>query len=319
MLDEYNCYNVIFRYLIFNFSVLVESIIMEVLSVVNLKKHFKDVVAVKGVSFSVRKGTCFGLLGPNGAGKTTTIEMMEGILKPNSGRVNYFGSPASKLVYKEIGIQFQNTALPDYLSVRETLELFASFYDQSIELNQLISLCSLDDFSDRDAKKLSGGQRQRLLLALALVNDPQIIFLDEPTTGLDPQARRNFWDLIQKIKKQGKTIILTTHYMDEAQILCDDIVVMDSGEVVAHGKPEQLLSDHFDGVLVRLPIVELPEKFPLSDNMSVINGYLEIKTNEVNQTLNLLMEYQFELSGLQVKTPNLEDLFIKLTGHELRS
>jgi len=292
---------------------------MEVLSVLNLKKHFKDVVAVKEVSFSVQKGTCFGLLGPNGAGKTTTIEMMEGILKPTAGTVSFFGSPATKLVYKEVGIQFQNTALPDYLSVKETLELFASFYDHSLDIHHLTSLCSLEDFSNRDVKKLSGGQRQRLLLALALVNDPKIIFLDEPTTGLDPQARRNFWDLIQNIKKQGKTIILTTHYMDEAQILCDDIVVMDSGEIVAQGKPDQLLADHFDGALVRLPVLDIPKDFPLSDNMILNNGYLEIKTHEVNQTLNLLMDYQFTLSGLQVKTPNLEDLFIKLTGHDLRS
>lgn len=292
---------------------------MEVLAVANLVKTFKKHAAVKGVSFSVSEGICFGLLGPNGAGKTTTIEMMEGILKPTSGDIHFFGRQATQSDYQNIGIQFQNTALPDYLSVKETLSLFASLYKRHRPLNALMDLCSLHGFADQDARKLSGGQRQRLLLALALVNDPKILFLDEPTTGLDPQARRNFWSLIDKIKTQGTTIILTTHYMDEAQILCDDIVVMDAGEIVAQGSPQGLLDAHFQGVKVILPEVSIPPGFSLKGQIVCANGFAEIHTTQVNQTLNALIEHNINLDGLQVKSPNLEDLFITLTGHALRT
>lgn len=290
-----------------------------VLSVEDLKKNFKNIKAVNGVSFSVRAGTCFGLLGPNGAGKTTTIEMMEGILKPTSGEVRYFGQAASRSVYKEVGIQFQNTALPEFLNVEETLQLFASFYEHPMEMNALIELCSLEAFRDQDTRKLSGGQKQRLLLALALVNNPKILFLDEPTTGLDPQSRRNFWLLIEEIKSQGKTIILTTHYMDEAQALCDDIVVMDKGSVIAEGKPSELLAQNFQGAVITLPVTALPEDFELTDDMTRQQGQLMIRTRDVNQTMSWLISQSLNLTGLQVKTPNLEDLFLKLTGHALRN
>jgi ABC-2 type transport system ATP-binding protein len=292
---------------------------MEVLAVANLVKTFKRHAAVKGISFSVDEGICFGLLGPNGAGKTTTIEMMEGISKPTSGEIRYFGKPATVSDYQNVGIQFQNTALPDYLSVKETLMLFGSFYKETKPLPELMTLCSLDDFADQDARKLSGGQRQRLLLALALVNNPKILFLDEPTTGLDPQARRNFWTLIDLIKKQGTTIILTTHYMDEAQTLCDDIVVMDAGEIIAQGSPQGLLDAHFDGVKVVLPESAVPADFSFEYAITRANGYAEILTNQVNQTVNALIARNIDLDGLQVKSPNLEDLFITLTGHALRS
>jgi ABC-2 type transport system ATP-binding protein len=292
---------------------------MEVLAVANLVKTFKRNAAVKGISFSVDEGICFGLLGPNGAGKTTTIEMMEGISKPTSGEIRYFGKPATVSDYQNVGIQFQNTALPDYLSVKETLMLFGSFYKETKPLPELMTLCSLDDFADQDARKLSGGQRQRLLLALALVNNPKILFLDEPTTGLDPQARRNFWTLIDLIKKQGTTIILTTHYMDEAQTLCDDIVVMDAGEIIAQGSPQGLLDAHFDGVKVVLPESAVPADFSFEYAITRANGYAEILTNQVNQTVNALIARNIDLDGLQVKSPNLEDLFITLTGHALRS
>ena len=295
---------------------------MEILTVQNLVKRFKQLTAVDGVSFSVLEGQCFGLLGPNGAGKTTTIEMMEGIAQPTSGQVLYFGKPANKEVYKEVGIQFQNTALQDFLTVRETLKLFASFYDQPYPLDDLIRLCTLENFIDQDARKLSGGQRQRLLLALALVNDPKVVFLDEPTTGLDPQARRNFWQLIQAIKAKGRTVILTTHYMDEAQYLCDDIAIMDKGQIIERGSPEDLLQRHFDGVKVLLPEANLPENFsPQAHELqgSVRHGVLEILTPKVDATLQQLMAAGLPLAGLQVVSPNLEDLFIKLTGHELRA
>jgi ABC-2 type transport system ATP-binding protein len=171
--------------------------------VINLYKRFGDFTAVNGISFGIRQGTCFGLLGPNGAGKTTTIEMIEGITPPTSGEIRYRGQLRGDNFAEQIGIQFQATALMDFISVREVLAMFANVYPKTVPASELITLCQLDDFLDREANKLSGGQKQRLLLALALINDPDIVFLDEPTTGLDPQARRNFWELAERLKAQG--------------------------------------------------------------------------------------------------------------------
>lgn len=215
-----------------------------ILEVRELVKKYPSVLAVQGVSFSVEQGTCLGLLGPNGAGKTTTIEMIEGITSPTSGEILFQGSPITKKSRERIGIQFQTTALPDFLTVGEVLKLFQSFYPIQTSLNELIELCALSDFLDRDTSKISGGQRQRLLLALALVNNPDLVFLDEPTTGLDPQARRNFWDLVRTIRKAGKTIFMSTHYMEEAEQLCDEIAIMDHGKIIAQGAPKKLLGHH---------------------------------------------------------------------------
>jgi ABC-2 type transport system ATP-binding protein len=201
-------------------------------------------LAVNGVSFSLKAGTCFGLLGPNGAGKTTTLEMIEGITLPTSGEILFSGQPIGPKFREKIGIQFQTTALPDFLTVREVLKLFGSFYRETTEIGNLIELCSLKEFLDRDTQKISGGQRQRLLLALALVNNPDLVFLDEPTTGLDPQARRNFWDLVKGIRSTGKTIMMSTHYMEEAEQLCDEVAIMDHGQIIAHGTPQKLLGHH---------------------------------------------------------------------------
>lgn len=226
---------------------------LPILSIKQLEKHYKDVKAVNGVSFDLKPGCCFGLLGPNGAGKTTTIEMMEGILKPTSGGIFFRGKPIDRKYKTRIGIQFQQTALQESLTVRETLQFFQKLYKRRIPIGEIIEACSLQEYIDRDNRKLSGGQRQRLLLGIALINDPDIIFLDEPTTGLDPQARHNFWDLIREIKKRGKTVILTTHYMDEAEQLCDEIAIMDKGHIIVQDTPENLLKEHFDGILIRLP------------------------------------------------------------------
>ncbi|MBT5835738.1 MAG: ABC transporter ATP-binding protein, partial [Hellea sp.] len=190
------------------------------LEVFNLTKSFRSLKAVDDVSFSIPKGSCFGLLGPNGAGKTTTIEIIEGIKKPTTGKILYKGKERNSNFSSEMGIQFQTTALMDYLKTYEVLKLFSKLYRHTKSIDELIEICQLDEFLGTYATKLSGGQRQRLLLAIALVNDPEILFLDEPTTGLDPQARRNFWSLIRNIKKNGKTILLTTHYMEEAELLC---------------------------------------------------------------------------------------------------
>ena len=230
----------------------------DVLKVTDLTKSFGTLQAVKAISFSVKPGQCFGLLGPNGAGKSTTIEMLEGIIIPDSGEIRYFGELASRAHFQQLGIQFQQTALQDFLTVQETLQLFADFYPAPASIDALIALCDLGDFLQQDHKKLSGGQRQRLLLALALINEPKILFLDEPTTGLDPHARRNFWQLIKNIKAQGRTVILTTHYMDEAQQLCDELLIIDKGQVIAQGSPASLLRENFAGAILQLPDPGIP-------------------------------------------------------------
>jgi ABC-2 type transport system ATP-binding protein len=234
-----------------------------ILEVRDLRKRYPQVEAVAGVSLTIAAGTCYGLLGPNGAGKTTTVEMIEGITPPTSGAILYKGAPVDARFKLEAGIQFQSTALQDYITVRENLRMFRAFYPRGMDLDELIRLCSLREYLDRDARKLSGGQRQRLLLALALVNDPDILFLDEPTTGLDPQARRNFWELVRSIKARGKTVLLTTHYMEEAYVLCDRVAIMDRGRIVAEDAPDALLRAHgcasLDEVFLKLTGHELKD------------------------------------------------------------
>jgi len=290
----------------------------EVIRVENLTKSYKDIIAVDNINFAIQKGHCFGLLGPNGAGKTTTIEIMEGIIKATKGEVFYYGKLIDESMSQQIGIQFQHTALQDFLTVKETLNLFTSFYQHTVPHDELIELCDLSEFLDRDNRLLSGGQRQRLLLALALINDPDIVFLDEPTTGLDPQARRNFWQLIKNIKARDKTVVLTTHYMDEAQQLCDDVLIMDHGQVIARGTPRQLLNQHFDEVFIYLPAAQVPSELCQKNHWQVNEQQVEITTTDVEATITLLLKEQISLTGLHVKSPNLDDLFLKLTGHSLR-
>lgn len=288
-----------------------------------LTKRYKDVIAVNDISFSVKQGHCFGLLGPNGAGKTTTIEIMEGIIAATSGSVIYQskeeqGKEVDNNISQQIGIQFQHTALQDFLTVKETLNLFAAFYQHTLAQDKIIELCDLSGFLNRDNRLLSGGQRQRLLLALALINDPEIIFLDEPTTGLDPHARRNFWQLIKNIKAQNKTIILTTHYMDEAEQLCDDIVIMDQGKVIEAGTPHQLLKKHFSDVYIYLPYQQISADLIAKNQWTIQSDRVEITTKNVEETLTMLMKNNVSLAGLHVKSANLDDLFLHLTGHTLR-
>lgn len=297
-----------------------------VIEVRDLVKHFKQkknelVKAVDGVSFSIEQGICFGLLGPNGAGKTTTVEMLEGIVKPSSGGILYRGEPIGDAFRHEAGIMFQNTALQDYMSVREALSMFGSFYVNTTPVEQLIEQCSLHEFLDRDTRKLSGGQKQRLLLAIALVNDPEVVFLDEPTTGLDPQARRNFWNLVNDIKAKGKTVVLTTHYMEEARLLCDELVFMDHGKIIAEGSPANLLSNRFNDVLLDLPAESVPDSLPDLGihTFSRTNARAEFLTTDINETVKHLTAHGVSLSGMEVRSRTLEDLFIDLTGQELRA
>ncbi len=291
-----------------------------VLEVRDLVKQYPGVTAVDGISFNVPEGVCFGLLGPNGAGKTTTIEIMEGILTPSSGEVRYRGEPLGSRFREEAGILFQATALQNFLTVRQSLAMFRGLYTHGRDIDELLKLCSLEALAERDNRKLSGGQLQRLLLAIALVNDPAVLFLDEPTTGLDPQARRNFWSLVRAIKAQRKTMILTTHYMEEAEILCDVIAIVDRGRIIAQGTPAALLREHFAAVLLELPRADVPpaaRTLPLQ--MIESEERIEITTDDLDATLRVLLGADVPLRNLRIRPPNLEDLFLELTGRELRA
>ncbi len=284
-----------------------------------LVKDYPGVKAVDNVELTIEKGVCFGLLGPNGAGKTTVIEIMEGIKRPTAGNVLYQGAPIDSRFKKEAGIQLQATSLQEFLTVRETLQLFKNLYPRTMDMDELIRLCALEELLDRDTRKLSGGQRQRLLLALALVNDPEVLFLDEPTTGLDPQARRNFWDLIKLIQSRDKTIVLTTHYMDEAYTLCDEIAIMDRGRIIAQGTPEQLLRSHYGDVVLQIPEEDVGAKLDRTPLLlSRVQQSVEIQTRDMHETLQTLIEKGVSLSRMKIRSWNLEDLFIELTGKELR-
>jgi len=290
------------------------------LEAIQLVKEYPGVLAVDGVSFEVREGACFGLLGPNGAGKTTTVELIEGVTPATSGEVRYYGEPAGARFRQEAGIQFQNTALQDFLTVRETLEMFQTLYARKANLDDVIEQCSLGELLDRDNRKLSGGQRQRLLLAVALVNQPRLVFLDEPTTGLDPQARRNFWDLVRSIRAGGATVVLTTHYMDEAQVLCDEIAIMDSGRIIAQGAPDDLLRKHYQGLIIELRSEDITGSLEGIEHTVIdIKGVVEVPTADVSGTLNRLSPLVRDLNHIKIRQPNLEDLFLDLTGHSLRA
>lgn len=293
--------------------------INNILEITNLTKRFSDNIAVNDISFTVPKGKCFGLLGPNGAGKTTTIEMLEGILSPTSGSITYKGRKIDHDYRQEVGIQFQHTAIQDFLSVHETLIMFTQFYNETTPVEELIKTCSLENILDRDTRQLSGGQRQRLLLALAILNNPKLVFLDEPTTGLDPQARRNFWQLVNRIKKQNKTVLLTTHYMDEAESLCDEIIIMDHGKIIEQGTPQELLDHHFDGVVISLPNEISAQLKKTNITYLENNNRIEITTENTEETVKILLNNSIPISNMQIRSPNLEDLFIKLTGNQLRT
>ena len=290
-----------------------------ILEVKNLVKKYNQVVAVDGISFALRKGVCFGLLGPNGAGKTTTIEVIEDVISSTAGEIFYKGAPRKPSFREEVGIQFQSTALLNLLTVRETLKTFQSFFTKTATIEELVKLCRLKEFLDQYNDKISGGQRQRFLLALALINRPELLFLDEPSTGLDPQARRNLWDLIQGIKAEGKTIILTTHYMEEAQYLCDDVAIMDYGKIIAQGSPDELIRKYSRGITVVLPREHYALKanrFPLP--VREVKDTIEIKTDDVNQCLEQLISHGVDLTDITVRSPNLETVFLNLTGRKLR-
>jgi ABC-2 type transport system ATP-binding protein len=291
-----------------------------IIQINNIIKTYPGIRAVDGVSLSIEQGSCFGLLGPNGAGKTTLIEVIENINQPDSGSILYRGAPVGNAFRTEAGIQFQVTSLQEFLTVRETLHLFRKLYTRTMSMDEIINLCSLEEFLDRDTRKLSGGQRQRLLMALALINDPEVLFLDEPTTGLDPQSRRNFWDLINLVKSRNKTVVLTTHYMDEAYTLCDEIAIMDRGKIIAQGTPANLLKEHFGDIVLQFPEEDVQGKLEgLGLCVSKQPGWCEIQTHDVDGTIKMLLQHGISLSRMNMRSWSLEDLFIALTGKGLRS
>ncbi len=290
-----------------------------ILEVKDLVKHYSNVRAVDSISFSIEPGICFGLLGPNGAGKTTTIEVVEGIMSPSSGEILYKNRARGNIFHEEVGIQLQNTELPMFLTVKETLETYRNLYGRKSNLNDLIDTCLLKELLNQDNRKISGGQKQRLLLAMALANDPELIFLDEPTTGLDPQARRHLWDIVNLIKSKNKTIILTTHYMEEAQILCDMIAIMDYGKIITMGSPTELLDQHCKGSTLTLTFdIEDAKLDGFPFKWFRLQDRIEIQTNDINTCIKQLLERNIDLSTLTARSQNMEDLFLKLTGQHLR-
>ncbi|HYP08856.1 MAG TPA: ABC transporter ATP-binding protein [Bryobacteraceae bacterium] len=301
------------------------------LRVQNLRKAYKDVVAVDGLNLEVATGECFGLLGPNGAGKTTTIEICEGLTTPDSGEVEILGmrwSSEPKKLRQCLGIQLQETQLAEKLTVFETVTLFRSFFHQGPSPAECIKLVQLDEKQNARVGALSGGQKQRLALACALVGDPQLLFLDEPTTGLDPQARRQLWELVEELKRSGRTVLLTTHYMDEAERLCDRIAIMDHGKVIAEGTSRELIASIGIEHMVEFSAGSAtPDTEPLRSIEGVKavtagHGSVQMQVTALHKAvpalLSELSRQNVPLTELRTHSASLEDVFVALTGRHLR-
>lgn len=289
------------------------------LEVINLHKNYGSIQAVRGVSFQVKPGICFGLLGPNGAGKSTVIEILEGVKDPTSGEILFHKKPRSSEYKEKIGIQFQSTALQDSMRVGEALETFSAFYKNPAKIPEVAKMCQLEDIWERDHRRLSGGQRKRLLLALSLINNPDLVFLDEPTTGLDPSSRRMFWELVKNIKRQGRTIVLTTHYMDEAYLLCDEMIVVDQGKVIAEGVPSALLKRYFNKNRVWFPLSykDVLKKQGITFR-ELEEEKLEVQAGDFSSFFEELMRKGISLQEIEIRPYTLDDLFLHLTGKSLK-
>jgi len=312
------------------------------LSIRDLRKSFADVRAVDGIDLEVKLGECFGLLGPNGAGKTTTIEICEGLTTPDAGSVELLGlnwqSNAEEL-RQRIGVQLQETQFPDKLTAEEVLRLFRSFYRRGITVDEAIRIAQLEEKHRARVVGLSGGQKQRLAMAVALVGDPELLFLDEPTTGLDPQARRHLWDLVEAFKRGGRTIILTTHYMEEAERLCDRVAIMDHGKVIALGTPKELIAtlggEDIVEFAVSSQVSELrPGPSASSVDYAVLTAIPGVSSHRVDNSLHqlsvselhttvpkifaALRQQGLHLSEFRTHSASLEDVFVHLTGRNLR-
>ena len=303
----------------------------DALRIRDLHKSFGDVHAVRGLSLDVRAGECFGLLGPNGAGKTTTIEICEGLASADRGTVEVLGQRwdrDARRLRERIGIALQETQLSDKLSVDETLRLFRSFYPRGRSVDETVAAVALGEKRRARVGTLSGGQRQRLAVACALVGDPELLFLDEPTTGLDPQSRRGLWELVEGFRATGRTVVLTTHYMDEAERLCDRVAIVDHGQVIALGTPRALVAGtgaehvvHFSVAGGALAVDELRGAPGVLAARAVEHGY-ELHTAAAHEVLPPLLgdlaRRGLALTELRTHSPTLEDVFVSLTGRELR-
>lgn len=303
---------------------------MPAIDVSHLRKVYGSLAAVDDISFTVAEGEVFGLLGPNGAGKTTTVECIEGIRVPDGGTITVLGHQHARNgngIKQRIGIQLQATGLYPLHTVHELLALFGSFYKRALPPEELIELISLEDKRDTRSKDLSGGQRQRLSLALALVNDPELIFLDEPTTGLDPQSRRQIWNIIEDMQRRGKTVVLTTHYMEEAQTLCDRVAVMDAGKIIALDSPHALIEQHFETSAVEFEdknsaAQDMLEALPGVKRASRDGGLVTLYSLDTPRTIEGLLaaarDDKLHFDDLRVRSATLEDVFLKLTGRRIR-
>jgi ABC-2 type transport system ATP-binding protein len=301
-----------------------------ILQVENLVKRYGDVEAVRGVTFAVEEGEVFGLLGPNGAGKTTTVEILEGLRTPDGGRVSVCGLDPqrhSEALKHEIGAALQSTSLPDKLRVMEALRLFASFYKRRRDPEELLKRFGLEEKRNTFYNQLSGGQKQRLALAMALVNEPKVLFFDEPTAGLDPQVRREIYDVIEELRRDRKTILMTTHYIEEAERLCDRVAIVDHGKVIALGTPRELKAR--SGGATRIEVrLSKPESNGALRNLEgvtdarEVDGAYVMHSNRPPQTIVSLVKHLEiqgnELVSLEIASPSLEDVFIELTGRRLR-
>jgi ABC-2 type transport system ATP-binding protein len=303
------------------------------LSIRGLHKSYGKVQAVTDLSLSVSGGECFGLLGPNGAGKTTTLEICEGLLEHDAGDVEVLGmrwSTHSRMLREQLGIQLQDTQLPDKLTVEETVGLFRSFYERGPTTDEVIAMVQLDEKRSARVMALSGGQKQRLAIACAIVGDPKLLFLDEPTTGLDPQSRRQLWDLIAQFRAEGRTIVLTTHYMDEAERLCDRVAIVDQGKVIALDTPRALIAslgaEHVVGFRLEDGSASIDDQTLQSlDGVTAVrreNDAFELTTVELRRTVPTLLAYlernEGRLAELRTHSATLEDVFVSLTGRHLR-
>jgi ABC-2 type transport system ATP-binding protein len=312
---------------------MIESTPRAALRVRNLRKSYKDVAAVDGLELEVRSGECFGLLGPNGAGKTTTIEICEGLTGADSGEVEVLGmhwNSDAKQLRQRLGIQLQDTQLSEKLTVLETVRLFRSFFRKGLETSAIIGLVQLEDKQKSRVGDLSGGQKQRLALACALVGDPEFLFLDEPTTGLDPQARRQLWGLIEQFKLAGRTVLLTTHYMDEAQRLCDRVAIMDQGKVIALGTPRDLIASirvehvvEFSAGSGTQPLeVSALRRIDGIRDVRADHGNVQMQVTELHRAVPALLDelkrQGVPLTELRTHSATLEDVFVTLTGRHLR-
>jgi ABC-2 type transport system ATP-binding protein len=301
-----------------------------VIRVDGLRKVYGDLVAVDGITFDVRPGEVFGLLGPNGAGKTTTVEVLEGLRKPDGGSVSVLGLDVARdsaQVKPRIGVSLQNAALYPKLTVVELLDLFANFYPKSRATDELIGLMDLGEKRKSRTQELSGGQKQRLSVALALVGDPELVFLDEPTTGMDPAARRMLWDVIEGMKADGRSVLLTTHYLEEAEILCDRIAIMDHGKILELGTVNELVDRRFHERAVRFDAIDGLDDarlaaFPGVTSTAREDGEMVLYTRDVPATIGAVLAATDELgaepNNLAVRRATLEDVFLALTGRSLR-